>query len=157
MFRFTNLLWFRNVITKTSPMLGQIFYSIFLRPKKDGSYSFLIVNLKTFNEAVSHYHFKMVALSTITKLVTKNCFMAAIDLMPIIHSHQIFRSQFLRLFGMAPYMIFTCLPNGLSCAPMIFTKILKSPLSSLHTQDHIAVALLDDLYVSEMFRHHCVA
>ena len=57
----------KGAITKTSPMPGQILSSIFLRPKKDGSYRF-ILNLKGFNEAVSHYHFKMDSLSTITKL-----------------------------------------------------------------------------------------
>ena len=62
----------KGVITRTSPMPGQILSSIFLRPKKDGSYR-LILNLKRFNEAVSHYHFKMDLLSTITKLVTQNC------------------------------------------------------------------------------------
>ena len=45
----------KSVITKTSPMPGQILSSIFLCPKKDGSYR-LILNLKEFNEAVSHYH-----------------------------------------------------------------------------------------------------
>ena len=69
----------KGIITKKSPIPGQIVSSIFLRPKKDGSYR-LILNLKRFNEAVSHYHFKMDSLSTITNLVTKNCFMAAIDL-----------------------------------------------------------------------------
>ena len=42
---------------------------------------------------------------------------------------------------------FTCLPNGLSCAPRQFTKILKPPLPALHKQGHISAALLDDLYL----------
>lgn len=75
----------KGVITKTSPMPGEILSSIFLCPKKDGSYRF-ILNLKRFNEVVSHYHFKMDSLSTITKLVTKNCFMAAIDLKDAYYS-----------------------------------------------------------------------
>ena len=41
----------KGVITKTSPMPGQILSSIFLRPKKDGS-DRLILNLKGLNEAV---------------------------------------------------------------------------------------------------------
>ena len=39
----------------------------------------------------------------------------------------------------------TCLPNGLSCAPRQFTKILKPPLAALHKQGHISIAHLDDL------------
>ena len=56
----------KGVITKTSPMPGQILSTIFLRPKKDGSYR-LILNLKGSNEAVSRHHFKMDSLSAITK------------------------------------------------------------------------------------------
>ena len=52
---------------------------------------------------------------------------------------------------------FTCLlPNGLSCAPRIFTKILKPPLSTLNKQGHIAVAPLDDLYLPGQTYEECV-
>lgn len=46
------------VITKVSPIPGQILSNVFLRPKKDGTHR-LRLNLKRFNESVSHYHFKM--------------------------------------------------------------------------------------------------
>ena len=66
-------------------MPGQILSRIFLCLKKDGSQR-LMLNLKRFNEAVSHYHFKKDSLSTTTKLVTKNCFMVAIDLQDAYYS-----------------------------------------------------------------------
>ena len=50
---------------------------------------------------------------------------------------------------------FTCHPNGLSCAPRIFTKILRPPLSSLHKQGHIAFAHLDDLYLQGQTYDKC--
>ena len=50
--------------------------------------------------------------------------------------------------------LFTCLPNGVSCAPRQFTKILKPPLATLHKQGHISVAHLDDLYLQGQIYEH---
>ena len=50
--------------------------------------------------------------------------------------------------------LFICLPNGVSCAPREFTKILKSPLATLHKQGHISVAHLDDLYLQGQIYEH---
>ena len=44
------------VVTKVSPISGQILSNVFLRPKKDGTHQ-LILNLKRFNESVSRYQF----------------------------------------------------------------------------------------------------
>ena len=71
--------------------------------------------VKRFNEAVSHHHFKLDALSTIKKLVTKNCFMAAIDLKDAYYSIPI-RSldcKFLRFIWEGTLYEFTCLPQWL--------------------------------------------
>ena len=75
----------KRVITKVSPIPGQILPNVFLRPKKDGTHH-LILNLKRFNESVSHYHFKMDSLSTITKLVSQNCYMASVDMKDAYYS-----------------------------------------------------------------------
>ena len=138
----------KRVITKVSPIPGQILSNVFLRPKKDETHR-LILNLKRFNESVSHYHFKMDSLSTITKLVSQNCYMASVEMKNAYYSIPIRFSdrKFLRFIWEGELYEFTCLPNGLSCAPRIFSKILKTPLSTLHKQGHIAVAHLDDLYL----------
>ena len=145
------------VITKVSPIPGQILSNVFLRPKKDGSHR-LILNLKRFNESVCHYHFKMDSLSTITRLVTQNCYMASVDMKDAYYSIPIRSSdrKFLRFIWEGDLYEFTCLPNGLSCAPRIFTKILKPPLCTLHKQGHIAVAHLDDLYLQGQTYEKCV-
>ena len=51
---------------------------------------------------------------------------------------------------------FTCLPNGLPCAPRRFTKILKPPLAALHKQGHISIAHLDDLCLQGRTYDDCV-
>ena len=145
------------VIAKVSPIPGQILSNVFLRLKKDGTHR-LILNLKRFNESVSHYHFKMDSLSTITKLVTQNCYMASVDMNDAYYSIPIRSSdrKFLRFIWEGELYEFTCLPNGLSCAPCIFAKTLKPPLSTLHKQGHIAVAHLDGLYLQGQTYEKCV-
>ena len=51
---------------------------------------------------------------------------------------------------------FTCLPNGLSCAPRQFTKILKPPLATLHKQGHISIAHLDNIYLQGRTYDDCL-
>lgn len=100
----------------------------------------------------------MDSLSTITKLVTKNCFKAAIDLKDAYYSipiRSLDRKCLLFIWEGTLYE-FNCHPNGLSCAPRIFTKILRPPLSSFNKQGHIAVAHLDDLYLQGQTYDKCV-
>ena len=76
---FTRKLLQKGVIMKVKYSLGQIVSGIFLLPKKDGTFR-LILNLKSFNEFLTHHHFKMDSLQSIIKLVTPSCFMASIDM-----------------------------------------------------------------------------
>ena len=84
--------------------------------------------------------------------------MVAIDLQDAYYSIPIrsLDGTFLRFIWEGTLYEFTCLPNGLSCAPRIFTYILKPPLSSLHKQGHIAVAHLDDIYLQGQTYDQCV-
>ena len=51
---------------------------------------------------------------------------------------------------------YTCLPNGLSCGPRKFAKILKPPLASLHTKGHIISGHLDDFYLQGKTPEECL-
>ena len=53
--------------------------SIFLRPKRDGSYR-LILNLKNKNTFVDKLHFIMETLKSAFTIVTPNCIFGCIDL-----------------------------------------------------------------------------
>ena len=100
----------------------------------------------------------MDSLFTIIKLVTKHCFMASVDMKDAYYSVPIRLSdrKYLCFIWEGNLYQFTCIPNGLSCAPQIFTKILKPLLSTLHRQGHIAVAHLDDLYLQGQTCEKCV-
>ena len=70
---------------KTEHAVGDFLSTIFVRPKKDGSYR-MILNLKPLNEFVSYYHFKMDTIYTTLKLMRPGCFMASVDLKDAYYS-----------------------------------------------------------------------
>ena len=51
---------------------------IFITPKKDGDVR--LINLKKLNECVENFHFKMDSIHMALKLITKDCWMASLDL-----------------------------------------------------------------------------
>ena len=147
----------KGVIIKVKCSPGQIVSGIFLIPKKDGTFR-LIRNLKSFNEFVTHHNFEMDSLQTIIKLVTPICFMASIDMKDAYYSIPVKSEdgKYLRFKWEDQFYEFTCLPNGLSCAPRQFTKILKPLLTTLRKQGHISTAHLDDLYSQGRNYDNCV-
>ena len=107
--------------------------------KKDGTHR-MILNLKNRNQHANKIHFKRDTLNTIIKLVDKDCFMASIDLKDAYYSVPIAAPyrKYLRFSWRGSLYQFTCLPNGLSCGPGKFIKLLKPALSDdLHLKGHI--------------------
>lgn len=140
-----------GAITQRKPKLDQFISNIFLTPKSNGSYRF-ILNLKKLNRFVSNDHFKMEDHRTASKMVPRNGFMATIDLkesyllVPVARSHRKYlRFQFedekLRNYTYE----FNALPYGLSSAPRTFTKIMKEVVSYLRHRGFKSVIYLDDV------------
>ncbi|XP_067664507.1 uncharacterized protein [Haliotis asinina] len=75
--------------------------------------------------------------------------MASIDLrdayysVPIAEEHR----KFLRFEWQGILYEYTCLPNGLACAPRRFTKLLKPAYATLRQQGCTVVPYLDDSYL----------
>lgn len=138
----------KGVIQYSSHEQGEFISTIFLRPKPDGSFR-MILNLKQFNQSVEYHHFKMDTLETVVKLVKPGCYMASVDLkdayytVPIHPDHQ----KFLKFEFKGQLYKYACLPNGLSSAPRIFTKMLKPVYTTLHNQGYISVGYIDDSYL----------
>lgn len=118
----------------------------------------MILNLKKLNQYTNKMHFKMDTLNTIIKLIEKDCYMASIDLNDAYYSVSIRPSdrKYLRFMWRGTLFQFTCLPNGLSCAPRKFTKLLKPALSTLHLRGHVSSAYLDDMYLQGKTYQECV-
>ena len=115
----------KGITEPANPGSGEILTSIFTRPKKDGTYR-IILNLKSFNKCIPYQHFKMDTLKTVLNLIEKDCFLASLDLKYAYYSVPVTRND--RKYQRYQ---FTCLPNGLSCCPRKFTKLMKPPMTTL--------------------------
>ena len=83
---------------------------------------------------------------TALKLMRPKCFMASVDLKDAYYSVPIALEdrKFLKFEWKGDYYQYTCLPNGLACAPRLFTKILKPIYAHLHSVGHVSMGHIDD-------------
>ena len=70
---------------------------------------------------------------------------------PIAIEHQ----KFLRFVWRDNLYQYVCLPNGLSSAPRIFTKLLKPVIKVLREKGLLSSAYIDDLYLQGDTFHEC--
>ena len=102
----------------------------------------MILNLKQFNEFVQQHHFKMDTLDAAIRMMKPGCYMAYY-MVPVHHDDK----KYLKFEFMGSLYQYTCLPNGLSSAPRIFTKLLKPVYSTLHSMGHLSSGYMDDFYL----------
>ena len=148
----------KGIIQTASHSYGEFVSQIFPRRKKSGG-TRIIINLKDLNLKIKYEHFKMETLNAVLFLMEANCFMASIDLEDAYYSVNVndaFR-KFLRFSWNSQLYEFTCLPNGLSCAPRMFTKILKPIYEKLRKQGHVSVYYLDDSWLMGTSFEECSA
>ena len=117
----------------------------FGRTKKNGS-ARIILNLSNLNEFVENYHFKMETIREAIALMRPGCYFASIDfkhayyLVPIDESDR----KYLMFRWGGKLFRFNALPQGLSSAPRIFTKLMKAPFSHLREQGFTVLGYIDD-------------
>ena len=142
-----------NVITEVDHSEGEVISPIFIVPKKDGEYR-MILNLKKLNEKVSYHHFKMDTFETALKLIKRNVFMASVDIRHAYYSISVAveHRKFLRFLWKGKLYSYTCVPNGISCAPRLYTKLMKPVYATLRQLGHTNSGYIDDsLLVAEDF------
>lgn len=136
-----------NAISECSHVDDEFLSSVFLIPKPNGHKRF-ILNLKRLNKYVKIEHFKMEDYRTASKIITKDCFMASIDmkdayfLVPVHPTHK----KYLRFKNNDTLYEFNCLSFGLSTAPFVFTKLLKPVVEYLRSRNMVSVICLDDIF-----------
>lgn len=147
----------KNVLIEVQECHGQFLSPIFLRPKKNGEFR-MILNFKKFNENVKYYHFKMDTFESAIQLITKGTFVASVDLRHAYYSvnmapeHQIFFKIYV---GNNIYQ-YTCLPNGLACAPRFFlTKLMKPVYAKLRSLGLFTVCYIDDSLLCGDTKREC--
>ena len=121
---------------------------IFLREKKENKHR-LILNLKELNKLVPHHHFKMDNLKSALNMTRKGCFMASIDLTDTYYSVpiEISLQNFFVFQFQGKFYRYACLPNGLTSAPRLFTKIMNPVLSTLRKLGYNVMNYLDDVFI----------
>ncbi|MES9884831.1 MAG: reverse transcriptase domain-containing protein [Sedimenticola sp.] len=130
---------------------------IFTVPRKDGEYR-MILNLKELNKYIPYHHFKMDTFETALTMITKDCYMASIDLrhayysVPVAEEHQ----KLLKFSWRGILYAYVCLPNGICCAPRIFTKLLKPVYATLRKLGHKNTGYIDDSLLSANSQVDCV-
>ena len=89
--------------------------------------------------------------------MSTNCYMASIDLKDAYYSVSIDTNhrKYLRFKWKNQLFQFTCLPNGLSSAPRIFTKLMKPAYSALRCKGFENVGYIDDTYLKDSTFHDC--
>ena len=147
----------KGVIAKSEHEDGEIISHIFIRPKTDGSYR-LILNLSKLNEHVEKITFKMETLKSALQMIRQGCFFAKIDLKDAFYSIGINKKfqKFLKFQWQGKLYVFTCLPNGLSTASRIYTKVLKPVFAALRKIGHSNVAYIDDSLLQNDSYEQCL-
>lgn len=143
-----------KVIKKVDHQKGEFISPIFTRPKKDGEHR-MILNLKNLNKFIKCHHFKMDCFESALTLVSKNCYMASIDIRHAYYSVPIAEElqKYLRFEWKGNIFQYVCLPNGLCCAPLLFTKLLKPVYAALRKLGHKNSGYIDDsLLVAEQYQ-----
>lgn len=117
----------------------------------------MILNLKHLNEYVAYHHFKMETFEAALKLVKPNSYMASVDLRHAYYMVNIAPSdrKFLRFIWREEIFEFSCLPNGLSSAPRIYTKLLKPVFATLRQYGYKNTAYIDDSFLIEDNKLDC--
>ena len=138
----------KNVIEACEHVEGEFISNIFTRPKKNGGLR-VILDLTELNKSILYQHFKMDNIKTALPLISPGDYLASVDLRDAYFTVPIHPDsrKFLRFTWQGRLWQFQALPNGLSSAPRLFTKLLKPVLATLREQGHIVIAYLDDTLI----------
>ena len=147
-----------GIVEEAAHAQQEFLSNVFSRHKRTGS-SRLILKLVHLNKFIQYHHFKMDTIETVINLIRLNCFMASIDLtnayffIPVAEEHRCL----LRFVWLDKLYQFTVLPNGLSSAPRIFTKILKPVYAHLIQLGHITCGYINDSFIMGDTYDTCLA
>uniref|UniRef100_A0ABD2WM07 Reverse transcriptase domain-containing protein n=1 Tax=Trichogramma kaykai TaxID=54128 RepID=A0ABD2WM07_9HYME len=146
----------KGAISECEKEEGDFFSTYFLRKKSSGEDRF-IFNLKKLNEHINTSHFKIENLKNVLALLSKNDYMASIDIkdaflsIPIAEEHK----KYLKFQFSNKVYRFEVLAFGLSPAPYVFTKVMKPLLETLRSKGFKSVAYIDDLLLIGRTEKEC--
>ena len=136
----------KKAIRPVSSERNRVFSHLFATPKKDGGFR-PIVNLRQVNAAIPYNHFQMEGLKNVQDLIERGDHMVKLDLSDAFFSIPLHKEsrRLVSFHWRGTAYEFRVLCFGMSCAPLIFTKLLKVPIAFLRKLAIRVVIYLDDL------------
>ena len=146
----------KRIIKPSIHEIDEFVSPIFITHKSDGGIR-IILNLKELNKAIQFRHFKMHTLKDVLQLVSKNCFMASIDLKDAYHSIKISENyqKYLKFECFGQLYQYTCFPNGLGPCPRKFTKLTVCPMSKIRQAGYPICGYIDDFFLTGNEKQSC--
>ena len=135
-----------KIVEPCAPVSGPVFYSNYFPVMKPDGTARFILNLAPFNLNIVYYKFKMDTMKQVVQLVFPNCYFAKVDFQHAYYSVYV-RPQdrdWFRFIWRDQHFRFTCLPQGFTSAPRVFTKLLKPVFSHFRSLGIICLCYLDD-------------
>ena len=133
-----------------SPSDSKFLSHIFPVPKRTPGEFRIIFDLSDLNLFIRKLTFRMDGFGSIMTLISRGDFFVSIDLTDAYHAiamHPFF-CKFLTFVFLGVYYQYTCLPQGLTSSPRIFTKIMKTVLTYLRSFSIKIAAWLDDFLLA---------
>ena len=139
-----------GAIIVVQPSRDQFLSDIFPVAKRCLSDHRIILDLSELNDYVRKISFKMDSLDTIISMIRPGDYFVSIDISDAYYSiaMHILAMPFLTFIFLGIYYQFTCLPQGLTSAPRIFTRIMRVVMSHLRSRGLRISAWLDDLLLA---------
>ena len=137
----------KTAISIVTPSPDQFVSPIFDVPKRDSDDCRVILNLKVLNNYICKIPFRLEGYDVIISMLRQGDYMISIDLkdaflMFLLHCkyHRFFCFEW-----QGVRYCYTCMPFGLTSAPRVFTKVLKSVLVFLRSKGLRISAWFDDM------------
>ena len=151
-----NALLQKQVIESCEVLEGDYFSSLFVAPKKDGTYR-TILNLKFLNTECRTSHFKMESLKQALHMIKRGVFLASVDIKDAFYSVPIHMEhrKYLKFMWKGQAYRFCAMPNGYLDAMRVFTKLLKPVFSSLRERGYESIIYVDDSLLQGNSEEEC--
>ena len=139
-----------KIVKVVTPNHDQFLSHIFPVPKKSLGEFRIIFDLTDLNKFVRKIKFKMDKIPNIMSLIQPGDFFVSIDLSDAYYciAMHIISLPYLTFYFLNTFYQFTCLPQGLSSAPRIFTKVMRVVLTFLRHQNIRISAWIDDFLIA---------
>ena len=148
----------QDIIEGCDPDDDMFVSTVFPVLKKDGS-ARVILNLSTLNDFVENHHFKMDTIRDAIAMMRPGCFFASIDFKHAYYSVSVAEEyrKYLCFEWQKELFRFTALPQGLSSAPRVFTKLLKPALAHLRSLGYMIMIYIDDSLIIDSCSDNCTS